>query len=170
MLLRKHFRFWHWTKVVFHSVLQSCYIKKIVERGVLGFRKSIWPDSVFSIRGAGHLTPKKSLGRGAFDQRKSPHGGEFDQKKQKMSNAQGSARGGDGHSWIWLIHNVEYILGNLLYLGISVLAGSQWDSTIIPDYENIKSRIRLFIFGFSSTCGKARVRLYIASCFCRCYI
>ena len=31
--------------------------------------------------GAGHLTPKKSIGRGAFDQRKGPHGGEFDQKK-----------------------------------------------------------------------------------------
>ena len=36
---------------------------------------------VTSARGAGHLTPKKSLGRGAFDQRKGPHGGEFDQKK-----------------------------------------------------------------------------------------
>ena len=33
-----------------------------------------------SAHGAGHLTPKKSLGRGAFDQRKGPHGGEFDQK------------------------------------------------------------------------------------------
>ena len=36
---------------------------------------------VTSARGAGHLTPKKSLGRGAFDQRKGPHGEEFDQKK-----------------------------------------------------------------------------------------
>ena len=42
---------------------------------------------------------------------------------------------------------------------ISVLAGSLCDSTIIPDYEIIKSRIRLFILGFSSTCGKARDRL-----------
>ena len=49
---------------------------------------------VTSARGAGHLTPKKSLGRGAFDQRKGPHGGEFDQKILKMSNARGSARGG----------------------------------------------------------------------------
>ena len=52
--------------------------------------------------GAGHLIPKKSLGRGAFDQRKGPHGGEFDQKKKK-SNARESARGGGGgdrHSWI----------------------------------------------------------------------
>ena len=39
---------------------------------------------VNSARGAGHLTPKKSLGRGAFDQRKGPHGGEFDQKKCQM--------------------------------------------------------------------------------------
>ena len=37
-----------------------------------------------SARGAGHLTPKKSLGRGAFDQGKGPHGGEFDQKKCQM--------------------------------------------------------------------------------------
>ena len=42
---------------------------------------------VTSARGAGHLTPKKSLGRGAFDQRKGPHGGEFDQKK-KMPGGQ----------------------------------------------------------------------------------
>ena len=35
----------------------------------LGFVTSAW--------GAGHLTPKKSLGREAFDQRKGPHGGEF---------------------------------------------------------------------------------------------
>ena len=47
----------------------------------LGFVTSAW--------GAGHLTPKKSLGRGVFDQRKGPHGREFDQKK-KMSNAWGS--------------------------------------------------------------------------------
>ena len=39
------------------------------------------------------MTPKKSLGRGAFYQRKGPHGGEFQQKK-KMSNAWGSAPGG----------------------------------------------------------------------------
>ena len=52
------------------------------------------PGFVISARGAGHLTPKKSLGKGAFDQRKGPHGGEFDQKK--MSNARGSARGGMG--------------------------------------------------------------------------
>ena len=42
---------------------------------------------------------------------------------------------------------------------ISVLAGSLWDSTILPDYNIIKSRIRLFIWGFSSTCGTVRVRL-----------
>ena len=51
---------------------------------------------VTSARGAGNLTPKKSLGRGAFDQRKGPHDGEFDQKKFIMSNARGSARGGMG--------------------------------------------------------------------------
>ena len=55
---------------------------------------------VSSARGAGYLTPKKSLERGAFDQRKDPHDEEFDQKK-KMSNARGSAReGGHGHPWI----------------------------------------------------------------------
>ena len=52
---------------------------------------------VTSTRGAGHLTPKKSLGRRAFDQRKGPHGGEFDQKKIKMSIAWGSAR--EGGAW-----------------------------------------------------------------------
>ena len=48
---------------------------------------------VTSARGAEHLTPKKFLGRGSFDQRKGPHGGEFD---QKMSNARESADGGGG--------------------------------------------------------------------------
>ena len=38
-------------------------------------------DFATSARGTGHLTPTKSLGRGAFDQRKGPHGGEIDQKK-----------------------------------------------------------------------------------------
>ena len=52
--------------------------------------------------GGGHLTPKKSLGRGVFHQRKGPHGGEFDQKNKKMSNAQGSARGGGGGGWALL--------------------------------------------------------------------
>ena len=52
---------------------------------------------VTSARGGRHLTPKKSQGRGAFDQRKGPHGGEFDQKK--MSNARRSAPGGYGHPW-----------------------------------------------------------------------
>ena len=57
--------------------------------------KSIW---VLSLQpgGAGHLTPKKSLGRGAFDQRKGPHGGEFDQKNIKNFKCQG----GYGHPWI----------------------------------------------------------------------
>ena len=36
---------------------------------------------VTSTREVGYLTPKKSLGRGAFDQRKGSHGGEFDHKK-----------------------------------------------------------------------------------------
>ena len=54
---------------------------------------------VTSARGAGHLTPKKSVGMGVFDQRKGSHGREFDQKK-KVSNARGSAGGGgDGHPW-----------------------------------------------------------------------
>ena len=49
---------------------------------------------VTSARGAGHLTPKKSLGRGAFDQRKGPHGGEFDQKKNKKCQMPGGQPGG----------------------------------------------------------------------------
>ena len=49
----------------------------------LGFVTSAW--------GAGHLTPKKSLGRGVFDQRKGPHGREFDQKKKcQMPGGQGA--------------------------------------------------------------------------------
>ena len=48
---------------------------------------------VISARGAGHLTPKKSLGRGAFDQRKGPHGGEFDQKKIKNVKCRGGQPG-----------------------------------------------------------------------------
>ena len=56
---------------------------------------------VTSARGAGHLTPKKSLGRGAFKQRKGPHGGEFDQKKIKNIKCPGVSRGGGhGHPWI----------------------------------------------------------------------
>ena len=37
---------------------------------------------VTSAQGAGHLTPKKSVGMGVFDQRKGSHGREFDQKKK----------------------------------------------------------------------------------------
>ena len=51
-------------------------------------------DFVALTWGAGHLTPKKTLGRGAFDQRKGPHGGEFDQKKNVK--CPGSARGSGG--------------------------------------------------------------------------
>ena len=59
--------------------------------------KSIWVSVSLQPVGAGHLTPKKSLGEGAFDEKKGPHSGEFDQKK--MSNARGSARRGHGHPW-----------------------------------------------------------------------
>ena len=58
--------------------------KKIIEMAVLktSFRfPEINLGFVTSARGAGHLTPKKSLGRRAFYQRKGPQGGEFDQKK-----------------------------------------------------------------------------------------
>ena len=59
---------------------------------------------VTSARGAGHLTPKKSLGRGAFDQRKGLHGGEFDKKKIKNVKcpgvSPGGGGGGHGHPWI----------------------------------------------------------------------
>ena len=51
--------------------------------------------SVTSAQGAGHLIPKKSLGRGAFDQRKGPHGGKFDQKNVKCP---GVSRG-EGGGW-----------------------------------------------------------------------
>ena len=50
---------------------------------------------VTSARGAGNLTPDKSLGRGAFDQRKGPHGGEIDQKKCQMPCGQP----GGGGAW-----------------------------------------------------------------------
>ena len=43
--------------------------------------------------GAGHLTPKKFLGRGAFDQRKGPHGGEFDQKNKRCQMSGGQPGG-----------------------------------------------------------------------------
>ena len=43
--------------------------------------KSIWVSVSLQPVGAGHLTPKKSLGEGAFDEKKGPHSGEFDQKK-----------------------------------------------------------------------------------------
>ena len=49
---------------------------------------------VTSARGARHLTPKKSLGRGAFDQRKGLHGGEFDRKKKCQM-----PRGQPGGAW-----------------------------------------------------------------------
>ena len=58
--------------------------KKIIEMAVLktSFRfPEINLGFVTSARGAGYLTPKKSLGRRAFYQRKGPQGGEFDQKK-----------------------------------------------------------------------------------------
>ena len=51
---------------------------------------------VTSARGAGHLTPKKSLGRRAFDQRKGPHSGEFDQKNKKCQMPGGQPGGGMG--------------------------------------------------------------------------
>ena len=54
----------------------------------LGFFTSAW--------GAGHVTPIKSLGRGAFDQRKGPHGGEFDQKNKKCQMSGGQPGGGMG--------------------------------------------------------------------------
>ena len=57
--------------------------------------------SVTSAQGAGHLTPKKSLGRGAFEQRKGPHGGEFDQKKNKKCQMPGVSPGGGGHGHPW---------------------------------------------------------------------
>ena len=42
------------------------------------------------------MTPKKFLGRGAFDQRKGPHGGEFDQKNKKCQMPGGQPGGGIG--------------------------------------------------------------------------
>ena len=70
-------------------------IQKIIEMAVLktSFRiPEVNLGFVTSARGAGHLTPKKSLGRGAFDQRKGPHGREFDQKKNVK--CPGVSRGG----------------------------------------------------------------------------
>ena len=67
----------------------------------------IWPDFVASTRGVGHLTPKKSLGRGAFDQRKGPHGGEFDPQKIKNVKCPGvSPKGGGGWALLDLTHTL----------------------------------------------------------------
>ena len=50
---------------------------------------------------------KKSLGRGAFDQRKGPHGGEFDQKKILNVKCPGvSPEGGGGWALLDLTHTL----------------------------------------------------------------
>ena len=68
----------------------------------LGFVTSAW--------GAGHLTPKKSLGRGAFDQRKGPHGGEF-------------GGGGGGRAWAPLdLTHTLFLHLNILHTYIHVLS------------------------------------------------
>ena len=51
---------------------------------------------VSSARGAGYLTPKKSLEREAFDQRKGPHDEEFDPKKKSQMPGGQPGRGGMG--------------------------------------------------------------------------
>ena len=77
-----------YTKIIETAVLKTSF--RIPEIN-LGF--------VTSARGAGHLTPKKSLGRGAFDQRKGPHGEEFDQNNKKCQMPGGQPGGGIGHPW-----------------------------------------------------------------------
>ena len=94
---------------VFHSFLQSCYIKKIVERAVLrdSFR---FPEINLAAfchfnSGTGHLTPKKYLGR------KGPHGGEFDQKKIKNVKCLGvspGGGGGGGGGWGWALLDLTH--------------------------------------------------------------
>ena len=68
----------------------------------------IWPDFVASTQGARHLTPEKSLGRGAFDQRKGPHGGEFDQKKIKNVKCPGVSPG-EGWALLDLTHTLRLL-------------------------------------------------------------
>ena len=58
---------------------------------------------VTSARGAEHLTPKKFLGRGSFDQRKGPPWWGIWPKNCQMPGSQ-LMGGGHGHPWIWLIH------------------------------------------------------------------
>ena len=73
--------------------------KKIIEMAVLKilFRfPEISLGFVTSAQGAGHFTPKKFLGRGAFDQQKGPHGGEIDQKKNVKCLG---VTGGGGGAW-----------------------------------------------------------------------
>ena len=55
---------------------------------------------VTSALGAGHLIPKKSLGRGAFDQRKGPRMVENFTKKNKKCQLSEGQPGGAGHPWI----------------------------------------------------------------------
>ena len=74
------------TKIMFSFFFIVLLYKRIVENASDkdSFRfPEIHLDFIALARGAGHLTPKKSLGRGAFEQRKGPQGGEFDQKIQK---------------------------------------------------------------------------------------
>ena len=71
----------------------------------LGFVTSAW--------GAGHLTPTKFLGRGAFDQRKGLHGGEFDQKNKKCQMPGGQPRGG-GWAPLDLTHTLSFTSLTLL--------------------------------------------------------
>ena len=46
-------------------------------------------------------------GGGAFALFFHPHPREFATQNKKSANARGLARGGDGRSWNWLMHNAE---------------------------------------------------------------
>ena len=53
----------------------------------------------------GHLPPFFSSQPRGIWQLKSPHPREFAIQGKKNANAWGSARGGAGRSWNWLMHN-----------------------------------------------------------------
>ena len=71
---------------------------------------------VTSARGAGYLTPKKSIGRGHLTKERARMVGNLTQKNKKMSNARGSAPGG---AWApldlthTLVSSFGFVIGSL---------------------------------------------------------
>ena len=92
-------RLWRFLKVCFLDfrhfliVYQATILKRDRER-------SLWLCISRSKR------MRRYPGGGAFALFFHPHPREFATKNKKSANARGLARGGDGRSWNWLMHNV----------------------------------------------------------------